>query len=55
MVFAQNTAAIVSASSCEKPEYPSVSKLFNEEGKVELKFLIGVDGKVIESKKMMKM
>ena len=43
------TAAIISASSCEKPEYPSASKRLEEEGTVQLKFLVGVDGKVIES------
>jgi protein TonB len=43
------TSAIISASSCEKPEYPSASKRLEEEGTVQLKFLVGVDGKVIES------
>jgi protein TonB len=43
------TAAVISASSCEKPEYPSASKRLEEEGTVQLKFLVGVDGKVIES------
>jgi len=43
------TAAVISAYSCEKPEYPSASKRLEEEGTVQLKFLVGVDGKVIES------
>jgi protein TonB len=43
------TAAVISATSCEKPEYPSASKRLEEEGTVQLKFLVGVDGKVIES------
>jgi len=43
------TAAVISASSCEKPEYPSASKRLEEEGTVQLKFLVGVDGKVLES------
>ena len=43
------TSAIISASSGEKPEYPSASKRLEEEGTVQLKFLVGVDGKVIES------
>jgi protein TonB len=43
------TAAVISAASCEKPEYPSASKRLEEEGTVQLKFLVGVDGKVIES------
>ena len=47
--FAQNVAATINASSCEKPEYPSSSKRLEEEGTVQLKFLVGADGKVIES------
>jgi len=43
------TAPVISASSCEKPDYPSASKRLEEEGTVQLKFLVGVDGKVIES------
>ena len=43
------TAAVISASSCEKPEYPSASKRLEEEGTVQLKFLVGVDCKVLES------
>jgi protein TonB len=43
------TAAVISASSCEKPEYPSASQRLEEEGTVQLKFLVGVDGKVLES------
>ena len=44
-----STPAVISAASCEKPEYPSASKRLEEEGTVQLKFLVGVDGKVIES------
>ena len=44
-----STAAVISASSCEKPEYPSASKRLEEEGTVTLKFLVGADGKVLES------
>ena len=43
------TAAVINASGCEKPEYPSASKRLEEEGTVQLKFLVGVDGKVLES------
>ncbi len=43
------TSAVISATSCEKPEYPSAAKRMEEEGTVQLKFLVGVDGKVIES------
>ena len=47
--FAQTIAPNISASNCEKPEYPSASKRLTEEGTVQLKFLVGVDGKVIDS------
>ena len=43
------TAAVINASGCEKPEYPNASKRLEEEGTVQLKFLVGVDGRVIES------
>jgi len=43
------TAAVISASSCEKPAYPRASRSLEEEGTVTLKFLVGVDGKVKES------
>ena len=43
------TAAVINASGCEKPDYPNASKRLEEEGTVQLKFLVGVDGKVIES------
>ena len=43
------TAAVINASGCEKPDYPNASKRLEEEGTVQLKFLVGVDGKVLES------
>jgi TonB family protein len=39
----------VKASMCPPPPYPSASKRLEEEGKVLLKFLVGIDGKVIEA------
>ena len=48
------TAAVISASGCEKPEYPSASKRLEEEGTVQLKFLVGVDGKPQQSWASMK-
>jgi protein TonB len=39
----------VNVSQCEKPEYPSASRRLEEEGTVALRFLVGVDGKVIQS------
>lgn len=47
--FAQNSATTINSSSCEKPAYPSASARLNEEGTVQLKFLVGVDGQVIQS------
>ena len=48
-VFAQSTSAVVNTSTCERPEYPSASKRLEEEGSVKLKFLVGIDGKVVDS------
>ena len=46
---AVRTAAMVNAAQCEKPEYPSASRRLEEEGTVQLRFLVGVDGKVIQA------
>lgn len=43
------TAAVVNSANCEKPEYPSASKRLEEEGTVSLRFLVGPNGKVIQS------
>ena len=43
------TAAVVNPAQCEKPEYPSASRRMEEEGTVHLRFLIGVDGRVIQA------
>jgi len=43
------TAAVVNSANCEKPEYPSASRRLEEEGTVFLRFLVGTDGKVIQS------
>ena len=43
------TAAGVNIAQCEKPEYPSASRRMEEEGTVALRFLVGADGKVIQS------
>ena len=42
-------AAVVNSANCEKPDYPSASRRLEEEGTVSLRFLVGVDGKVIQS------
>lgn len=43
------TAASVNTALCEKPVYPIASRRLEEEGAVALRFLIGTDGKVIQS------
>ncbi len=42
--------AIVDAEACEKPEYPRKSLRNEEQGTVILAFLIGVDGRVVDSR-----
>lgn len=42
--------AVVDSSKCEKPEYPRNSLRNEETGTVYLAFLIGVDGRVIDSR-----
>ena len=44
------TPAVVDAGNCEKPKYPRKSERLEEQGSVVLQFLIGVDGRVVESK-----
>jgi len=47
----QRTAAVIDAKqACEEPEYPSASRRNEEEGTVVLRFLVDVDGHVIDSK-----
>ena len=43
-------AAVVDARACEKPAYPSKSLRNEEQGTVTLEFLIGLDGRVADSK-----
>ena len=45
-----DTAPVVNAASCDKPEYPPAARRANETGTVLLNFLIDVNGKVIESR-----
>lgn len=42
--------AVVDAKNCDKPEYPRKSLRNEETGIVTLQFLIGLDGRVVESK-----
>jgi protein TonB len=47
----ERTAPVVDAArNCQKPEYPSASRRLEESGTVTLRLLIGVDGRVTESK-----
>ncbi len=47
---AVRTSAVIQAgATCAKPDYPSASRRLEEEGTVTLKFLIGVDGRVIQA------
>lgn len=48
-VPAVRTEAVVNSANCEKPTYPSASRRMEEEGTVSLRFLVGPDGKVLES------
>ena len=44
------TGAVIQAgATCAKPDYPSASRRLEEEGTVTLKFLIGVDGRVMQA------
>ena len=43
------TVASVNMAQCEKPDYPSASRRMEEEGTASLRFLVGADGKVIQS------
>jgi protein TonB len=42
-------ATLQASGSCQKPEYPALSRKREEQGAVVLKFLIGVDGRVLDS------
>ncbi len=44
------TPAVIDGKTCEKPPYPAASLRGNETGIVKLRFLIDVDGKVLDSK-----
>ena len=44
-------AAVIDANrNCAKPEYPSASRRLEETGTVVVRFLIDVDGRVVDSK-----
>ncbi|WP_428310538.1 energy transducer TonB [Hydrocarboniphaga sp.] len=43
-------APVVKAKACKEPDYPAVSERLGETGSVTLQLLVGVDGKVTDSK-----
>ncbi|WP_299696113.1 energy transducer TonB [Hydrocarboniphaga sp.] len=43
-------APLVKAKACREPDYPAVSERLGEIGTVQLQLLVGVDGKVTDSK-----
>jgi protein TonB len=45
-----HVAAVVDASHCTRPDYPAASLRNGESGVVMLAFLIGTDGKVVDSR-----
>ena len=47
---AVNVPAVVDFNTCAKPEYPRNSQRNEETGTVTLSFLIGLDGRVVDSK-----
>lgn len=42
-------ATINVAGNCQRPEYPGVSRRMEEEGTVQLRILVGVDGQVVRA------
>jgi protein TonB len=42
-------AHLQASGTCQKPEYPALSRRREEQGSVMLRFLIGIDGNVLES------
>lgn len=49
MPAARTAAVIQPGAQCAKPDYPSASRRMEEEGTVTLKFLIGIDGQVLQA------
>ena len=45
----RRVAAVINSSDCVKPEYPALARRMGHSGTVVLRFLVGVDGKVVQS------
>lgn len=48
--YAADVVPLMDAKSCEPPKYPKSSLMNEETGTVGLLFVVGADGKVVESK-----
>lgn len=48
--FGAEVAPLLDSKSCDPPRYPKAALMNEETGTVSLMFLVGVDGKVTESK-----
>lgn len=50
VALVREPAKLQASGNCKKPEYPAISRNKEEEGSVQLLFLIGVLGQVLDSK-----
>ena len=48
--FAAEVAPVMDSKSCDPPKYPKAALMNEETGTGGMGFLVGVDGKVVESK-----
>ncbi len=48
--LAAEVAPVIDSKSCEPPKYPKAALMNEETGTVSMGFLVGVDGKVVDSK-----
>jgi protein TonB len=49
-VFAADVTPVRDGKSCETPKYPKAALVNEESGTVQMAFLVGADGKVVEAK-----
>lgn len=50
MAHAAVVQPVVETKSCDLPKYPKASLINEETGTVTMAFLVGIDGKILESK-----
>jgi protein TonB len=50
MAMAAETAPVMDSKSCDPPKYPKAALMNEETGTVGMGFLVGADGKVVDSK-----